>query len=101
MRLVRISQYLSSLSLFIYYKFEKLNIILDILSKLQLDILLSKKLDILKVLYNYFINLYKSNIAIKVVEILLNQILVYYIILVEITNNLKQRLKIVYVNNYY
>jgi len=101
LRLVKISQYLFSFSLSIHYKSRKFNVILDILFRLQLDVLLFKKLDILKLLYSYLIDLYKSDVATRAIVILLKQTLIYYIILIEITNKLKQRLKIIYVNNYY
>lgn len=101
LRFVRVLQYLSSFNLFIYYKSSKLNIILDALSRLQFDAQLFEKIEILELLYNYSIQLYKSDLAIKALKILSKQISIYYIILIEIANKLKQRLKIVYIDNYY
>lgn len=101
LRLVKILQYLSSFSLFIYYKSNKLNIVFDALSRLQSNVLLFEKIKILKLLYDYFIQLYKSDLAIRISEILLKQTLIYYITLIEITNNLKYRLKTIYVNDHY
>lgn len=70
LRFVRISQYLSSFNLFIRYKSNKSNIILDTLFRLQLNMLLFEKINVLKLLYDYSIELYKSDLAIKVSKIL-------------------------------
>ena len=63
--------------------------ILDVLSRLQVDVKTNNKIDILKALHKLFIKLYISDLTIVV----LDEESIYYIILIKIINDFKQRLK--------
>jgi len=75
--------------------------ILNVLLRLQVDVSSYKKLNILKLLYSYLINLCTNDVATRAIIILSKQTSIYHITLVEITNDLKQKLKIAYVKNHY
>ncbi len=90
MRLVRISLFFFEFNLFICYKFDKLNIVLDALFRLAIiDKILTNKIDVLETLYNLFIIFDIKNLAIKVLLLLTKQIETYYIILIKLANNFK------------
>ena len=91
LRLVRTSQYLFDFNIFVRHKIDKINIVFDALSRLQTNVVIIDKLSILKSLYDHFIDLldvdfvtYTSNLSI------------YHIILIEMNDEFKQKLKQIY-----
>ena len=98
-RLVRASQYLFEFNLIVKHKFDKFNIILDTFSRFQNDINVSinEKIDVLKTLYDVLIEFYHENLTI--ITSLLSKQSIYYIILIKMTNEFKQRLKQTYQND--
>lgn len=95
LRLVRVFQYLSKFNLFIRYKVEKTNIVFDVLSRLQakVDVTFTKKLEIFEFLYNISIDLCYKKAITRALSSLCEQVSCYYIILIEMSNNFKHRLK--------
>ena len=57
LKFVRTSQYLSDFNFFIHHKIDKFNVILDVLFKLQADVTFIEKIDVLKSLYDFSIEL--------------------------------------------
>ena len=91
LRLVKASQYLFDFNIFVRHKIDKINIVFDALSRLQTNVVIIDKLSILKSLYDHFIDLldvdfvtYTSNLSI------------YHIILIEMNDEFKQKLKQIY-----
>ena len=99
LRLVRASQYLSGFNLFICHKIDKSNVILDALSKLQADVTFIEKIDVLKSLYDFSIELCEGDLTIRSVDSLSKQFVCYHIILIEMADELKERLKTIYNEN--
>ena len=96
LRFVRTSQYLFNFNFFIRHKIDKFNVIFDALFKLQADITFIKKIDVLKSLYDSSIELCEDDLTIKSVDFLSKQFICYHIILIKMTNELKNRLKTTY-----
>ena len=91
LRFVKASQYLFDFNIFVRHKIDKINIVFDALSRLQTNVVTIDKLSILKSLYDHFIDLldvdfvtYTSNLSI------------YHIILIEMNDEFKQKLKQIY-----
>ena len=98
LRLVRASQYLFNFNIILRHKIDKSNVIFDIFSRLsthtpQMNDVNKKK--ILNLLYDY---------SIEIADEKLNNIsiaIIYHIILIKMSNDFKQRLKKVYIENKY
>ena len=101
LRLIRISQYFFNFNLIIRYKIEKFNIISNVLSRLlnKLQLNIKNKIDVFDVFYNYYLNF--SNNEFRFVILQNMSIITYYIILMKIFNDFKQKLKIVYISDIY
>ena len=99
LRLVRTSQYLFNFNFFIRHKIDKFNVIFDALFKLQVDVTFIEKIDVLKSLYDFSIELCQDDLIIKSIDSLSKQFVCYYIILIKMTNELKKRLKTIYNEN--
>ena len=99
LRLVRVSQYLSNFNLIVKYKFDKFNIILDAFSRFQnnTNVSINEKIDILKALYNVFIEFCHENLI--TITSSLSKQSIYYITLIKIINEFKQKLKHAYQKN--
>ena len=102
LRLIRAFQYFFNFNIFVRYKVNKLNIVLDVLFKLlnkhsQSNI--KNKIEIFNVFYNYSMNFFEHKLHSITLQNLL--IIVFYVILIKIFNEFKQRLKTVYAKNFY
>ena len=98
LRLIRVSQYLSSFNIVIRHKSNKSNVIFDVLSKLfdklstQSNVI--DKIEILDVLYEHFVNLSNHELRFDIIQNLSS--INYHVTLIKMSNDFKQRLKIVY-----
>ena len=92
LHLIRVSQYLLEFNLIIRYKIDKINVVLDALSRLQVDVAIKKKQVVLKSLYNSLVTLNKRIAPLEV-------LLIYHITLIEISDNFKKRLVEAYNKN--
>ena len=63
----------------------------DVLFKLQTNVIIINKLSILKSLYDYFIDLLDVDFVIYI-----SNLSIYYIILIEMNDEFKQKLKQIY-----
>ena len=101
LRLVRASQYLFNFNIIIRHKFNKFNVIFNALSCLsnKMTINVTNKIEIFDILYEHFVKLINKKFRTTIIQNL--SIVVYYIILIKILNNIKYKLKIVYVANDY
>ena len=101
LRLVRASQYLFNFNIIIRHKFNKFNVIFDALSRLlnKITIDVTNKVEIFDVLYEYFVKLTNKKFRTTIIQNL--TIVIYYIILIKISNDFKRRLKFVYLANDY
>ena len=110
LRLMKVSQYLFSFNLIIKYKSSKFNIISNALFRLQrFTIKTENKIEILKSFYNTFIELCHENVIDVEVSCAISkytfsiseQFFAYHIILIKMTNDFKQKLKQMYIENHY
>ena len=101
LRLVRASQYLFNFNIIIRYKFDKFNVIFDVLSRLsnKTTIDVTNKIKILDILYKYLVKLTNKKFRTTIIQNM--SIVVYYIILMKISNDFKRKLKFVYLANDY
>ena len=101
LRLVRVSQYLFNFNITIRHKFDKFNIIFDVLTRLsnKTTIDVTNKVEILNILYEYSIKLTNKKYRITIIQDL--SIVVYYITLMKMFDDFKNKLKIVYMINDY
>ena len=100
-QLMRVLQYFFNFNLLVRYKFEKFNVISNVLSRL-LNVLQSNvknKIEVLNALYNYLINF--SNNELRFVILQNMSTITYYIILIKMFDEFKQRFKIVYISDRY
>ena len=88
---------MSRFNIFVRHKIEKSNVILDVLSRLQVnvDVLADEKLDVLKSLFEHSLEL--LNYDLSTIEATI--IVAHHVTLMKLSNNFKQRLKQVYQNN--
>ena len=98
LRLVRVSQYLSSFNIVIRHKSDKSNVIFDVLSrlfdKLSTQSNVIDKTEILDVLYEHSVNLSNHELRFDIIQNLSS--INYHVTLIKMSNDFKQRLKIVY-----
>ena len=100
-RLVRVSQYLSNFNIAIRHKSDKSNVIFDVLSKLfdklstQSNVI--DKTEIFDVLYEHFVNLSNHELRFNIIQNLSS--ISYHVTLIKMSNDFKQRLKVVYTKN--
>ena len=99
LKLVKASQYFFDFNFSIRYKIDKFNVIFDVLFKLQINVTFIEKIDVLKSLYDFLIELCKDDLTIKSVNSLSKQLVCYHITLIKMTNELKKRLKTIYNEN--
>ena len=97
-RLIRVSQYLLNFNIVIRHKSNKSNVIFDVLSKLfdklstQSNVI--DKIEILDVLYEHFVNLSNHELRFDIIQNLSS--INYHVTLIKMSNDFKQRFKIVY-----
>ena len=100
-RLIRVSQYLSNFNIVIRHKSDKSNVIFDVLSKLfdklstQSNVI--DKIEIFDVLYEHFVNLSNHELRFNIIQNLSS--INYHVTLIKMSNNFKQRFKVVYTKN--
>ena len=100
-RLIRASQYLSNFNIVIRHKSNKSNVIFDVLSKLfdklstQSNVI--DKIEIFDVLYKHFVNLSNHELRFNIIQNLSS--INYYVTLIKMSNDFKQRFKTVYAKN--
>ena len=88
-QLLRVSQYLSNFDIIIRYKFNKFNIVFNVLFRLLIITLLNvnDKINILNILYDYIVTL--SNYELRTLIIQNFLVITYYVILIKMSNNYK------------
>ena len=80
-------------NLFIKHKVDKINVVSNAFFRLQTNVLITKKVKMLKSLYDYSLKSLHKNLTTKTF------LFYHYITLIKILNNFKQRLKQIYKNN--
>ena len=95
LRLIRASQYLSDFNLFVRHKAGKVNVVSNALSRLQADVSLIEKIEILKSLYDHSMTSQSKNLTVEI------SILYHHVALVKMSNDFKLRLKQAYKNDEY
>ena len=80
-------------NLFIKYKINKINVVFNAFFRLQTNVLITKKIEMLKSLYDHSLKLLHKNLTTKMF------LFYYYVTLIKILNNFKQRLKQTYKND--
>ena len=93
LRFVRASQYFFDFNLSIRHKIDKINVISNALFKLQADVSLIEKIDVLKSLYNHSITSLFENLIVEI------SVFYYHVALIEMSNDFKLRLKQTYKND--
>ena len=94
LRFIKTSQYLFDFNLQMKHKVDKFNVVSNVFFRFQADVITTKKIDVLKILYESFIELCDDDlITKKSIEY------TYHIILIEITNDFKQKLQKIYQKN--
>ena len=90
LRLVRASQYLSDFNLFVRHKVDKANVVSNVLFKLQIDVIIIDKIDVLESLYEHILKLTQANMILKTF------LYFHHVTLVEMSDDFKIRLKQAY-----
>ena len=93
LRLIRAFQYLFKFNLILHYKNNKKNVIFDALFKLQIEIDINVMLEKKQIVFE---NLYDNSMLISKRYALSKQISIYYITLIKINDDFKERLVEVY-----
>ena len=93
LRLVRTSQYFFDFNLSIRHKVDKINIISNVLFKLQANVSLIEKIDVLKSLYNHSVTSLFENLTVEI------SVFYYHVALIKMSNDFKLRLKQTYKND--
>ena len=93
LRLVKVSQYLFDFNLFIKHKVDKINVVSDALSRLQTNVFIIEKIDVLKFLYEHAL---ESSSIDLIVE---TSLFYHHVTFVKMSNDFKRRLKQVYLND--
>ena len=102
LQLIRISQYFFNFNIAVRHKIHKFNVMSNVLFRFLKTLRqqnVTNKIDILNILYNHIVKLLKYKLYFFILHNLLA--IIYYATLIKIFNNFKQRLKNVYVNNFY
>ena len=87
LRLVRTSQYLSDFNLSIRHKADKANVMSDVLSRLQTDVTIIDKIDVLESLYEHILKFTQVDLILKIF------LYFHHVTLVKMSNDFKVRLK--------
>ena len=93
LRLVRISQYLFDFNLSIKHKVDKINVMSNALFKLQVDVFIIDKIDVLESLYEHALKFTQANLILKI------SLYFHHVTLIEMSNDFKIRLKQAYQND--
>ena len=95
LRFIRVSQYFFNFNLQVKHKIKKFNIVLNVLSRLQIDVVINEKIDVFETFYEIFIHLCKNDLIIAFSK----SLSIYYITLMKLTNEFKFRLQEIYNKN--
>ena len=93
LRLVRASQYLFDFNLFVRHKADKVNVVSDVLSRLQADVIIIDKIDVFESLYEHILKLTQANLTLE------TSLYFHHVVLVKMSNDFKIRLKQAYLND--
>ena len=95
-RFIRAFQYFFDFNLQIKHKIDKFNIVLNVFFRFQTNVTTTKKIDVFEAFYDSLIDLCNDDLITKK-----SIFLTYYIILIEITNDFKNKFKKIYTNELY
>ena len=95
LRFIKISQYFFEFNLQMKHKVKKFNVISNVFSRLQTDVIINEKIDVFETFYEVFIQLCDDDLTI----VFSKSLSIYHIILIELTNEFKIRLKKIYNKN--
>ena len=90
LRLVRISQYLFDFNLFVRHKADKANVMSNVLFRLQIDVTIIDKIDVLESLYEHILKFTQTDLILKIF------LYFHHVTLVEMSDDFKARLKQTY-----
>ena len=93
LRLVRASQYLFDFNLSVRHKVDKVNVMSDVLSKLQVDVIIIDKIDVFESLYEHILKFTQANLILKIF------LYFHHVTLVKMLDDFKVRLKQTYQND--
>ena len=93
LRLMRTSQYLFDFNLSVRHKADKANVMSDVLFKLQADVIIIDKIDVFESLYEHILKFTQTNLILK------TSLYFHHVILVEMSDDFKVRLKQAYQND--
>ena len=93
LRFVRTSQYFFDFNLSVRHKIDKINVISNVLFKLQTNVSLIEKIDVLKSLYDHSMTSFFENLTVEIL------VFYYHVALIEMSNDFKLRLKQTYKND--
>ena len=93
LRLVRTSQYLSDFNLFVKHKIDKINVMSNVLFKLQVDVTIIDKIDVLESLYEHILKFTQTNLILK------TSLYFHHVTLMKMSNDFKTRFKQAYQND--
>ena len=96
LRLIRASQYLFDFNLQMKHKIDKFNIVSNAFFRFQTNVITTKKIDVLKTLYESSIDLCDDDLITKE-----SAFLTCHIILIEMTDDFKNKLKKIYANEFH
>ena len=93
LRFVRVSQYLFDFNLSVKHKTDKVNVMSNALFRLQIDVFIIDKIDVFESLYEHALKFTQTNLTLK------TSLYFHHVILVEMSNDFKIRLKQTYLND--
>ena len=93
LRLMRASQYLFDFNLFVRHKADKTNVMSNVLFRLQIDVTIIDKIDVLESLYEHILKFTQTDLILKTF------LYFHHVTLVEMSNDFKIRLKQTYQND--
>ena len=93
LRLVRVSQYLFGFNLSVRHKTDKANVMSDVLFRLQIDVIIIDKIDVLESLYGHILEFTQADLILKTF------LYFHHVTLVEMSDDFKARFKQAYQND--
>ena len=90
---MRISQYLFDFNLFVKHKIDKINVMSNVLFKLQIDVIIIDKIDVFESLYEHILKFTQTNLILKIF------LYFHHVTLIEILNDFNIRFKQTYQND--
>ena len=93
LRLMRVSQYLFDFNLSVKHKVDKANVMSNVLFKLQTDVIMTDKIDVLESLYEHILKFTQTDLILK------TSLYFHHVILIEMSNDFKIRFKQTYQND--